>query len=47
MNIITIQIAIFGTFCVDNILTGLKICSKKLVLICYDHDNSKAKYFCD
>lgn len=40
------QIATFGTFRADNILTGLKIYpSQKLVLVCYDDDNIKAKRF--
>jgi hypothetical protein len=40
------QIATFGTFRTDNILAGLKIYpSYKLVLICYDHDNTDAKRF--
>lgn len=40
------QIATFGTFHGDNILTGLKTYpSEKLVLICYNHDNTNAKRF--
>jgi hypothetical protein len=40
------QIATFGTFHANNILTGLKTYpSEKLVLICYDHDNTNAKRF--
>ncbi len=40
------QIATFGTFRTGNILTGLKMYpSQKLVLICYDHDNTNAKRF--
>lgn len=42
----TFQIATFGTFHTNNILTGLKMYpSQKLVLICYDHDNTNAKRF--
>jgi len=42
----TIQIATFGTFRDNNIVAGLKILpSQKLVLICYEHDNIKAKLF--
>lgn len=40
------QIATFGAFCTNSILTGLKIYpSQKLVLICYDYDNINAKHF--
>jgi len=40
------QIATFGTFRADDILTGLKIYpSQKVALICYDHDNNNAKRF--
>lgn len=40
------QIATFGTFHANNILTGLKTYpSQKLALICYDHDNTNAKRF--
>ncbi|MGH9979440.1 MAG: hypothetical protein ACRD8Z_26925 [Nitrososphaeraceae archaeon] len=40
------QIATFGTFRADNILTGLKVYpSQRLALICYEHDNSNAKRF--
>jgi hypothetical protein len=40
------QIATFGTFCANSILTRLKIYpSHKLVLICCDYDNTNAKQF--
>jgi hypothetical protein len=40
------QIATFGTFCANSILTGLKIYhSQELVLICYDYDNANVKRF--
>jgi hypothetical protein len=40
------QIATFGQFHADNILTGLRIYpSQRLALICYDHDNTNAKLF--
>jgi hypothetical protein len=42
----TFQISTFGTFRDNNILTGLRIFpSQKLALICYEHDNIKAKLF--
>lgn len=40
------QIATFGQFHADNILTGLKVYpSQKVALICYNHDNTNAKSF--
>jgi hypothetical protein len=40
------QVATFGQFHADNILTGLRIYpSQKVALICYDHDNNNARRF--
>src|ERR671918_2922641 len=40
------QIATYGTFRDDQVLIGLRIfLTHKLALICYDHDNTKAKLF--
>ena len=40
------QIATYGTFRDDQVLIGLRIFpTHKLALICYDHDNTKAKLF--
>jgi hypothetical protein len=40
------QIATYGTFRNDQVLIGLRIFpTHKLALICYDHDNTKAKLF--
>jgi hypothetical protein len=40
------QVAIFGQFHTDSILTGLRIYpSQKVALICYDHDNNNARRF--
>jgi hypothetical protein len=40
------QISTFGTFRNNNILTGLRIFpSQKLALICYEHEDIKAKIF--
>jgi hypothetical protein len=42
----TFQIATFGTFREADILIGLRRSpSHKLVLMCYDHDKNKAKFF--
>jgi hypothetical protein len=40
------QIATYGTFRDDQVLIGLRTFpTHKLALICYDHDNTKAKLF--
>jgi hypothetical protein len=40
------QVATFGQFHTDSILTGLrKYPSQKVALICYDHDNNNARRF--